>query len=443
MTSVLDQPPLATTFAPTRPSPADDHALRRLLWRSALLLVALAGAWLGVGHWRGGVQMREFQRLAAAKQAEFDSRPTLRSALWGEARAESAWPYYEKAVADVAKLDAPLVARLCRIAAAPLSGKPLREPPAQKPPAQSAEQVLAAHALALDELRSGARAADGRRPMTWSAGFSHRISNLLTARTVCNLAVLDAHRAISAGHGSEAVHRLLDALQMGRDFMQAPILIEQMIGCALLSIAGYEGIALVDLWRHVDAAAIAVLAEGLARLDASLPLDSKWLASEAVLFANHLAHFAGRSAVPALWGPGVSQIALSLQAWRYGCSLTLAAANHGLAHLAAGERMAALAGSGQSLDMAEVTRLHDGLIATRNPISLMATPNLASGMRNRLMAIAQVRLLRMACQHALGAAVTPLPDPQGGTLRFDVDMSGTATFWSDAQRKNTEFTMRR
>jgi hypothetical protein len=416
--------------------------LSRLVWTGVLTLLGLLATWLGAGHWRGGVQMRELERLAALEQAAFDSRSALRPALWGATDHGAAWPHYEAAIADVAKLDSPLIARLCRMAAATLSGQPLREPPNQQPPAQSAAELVAAHTLALAELRAGAHAEDSRLPMTWSAGLSHRCHNLLTTRVLCNLAVLDAHQAARAGQGLVAVQRLLDAMQLGRDFLQAPILIDQMIGCALLAIAAREGVAQVDLWRHLDDAARAVLAEGLARLDASLPLDGEWLTSEAVLFANHFAQLKG-SVSGAFFGTGHSDLSMRLQAWRYGCSLTLAVANHGLAHLAAGERLRELAAGKASLDMPAVTRLHDELSGSTNPVSRLCTPNLLSGTENRLLSLAQMRLLRMACQHARGEAVEALPDPHGGTLRCVVDDAGDATLWSDAQRKHTEFTKRR
>jgi hypothetical protein len=194
-----------------------------------------------------------------------------------------------------------------------------------------------------------------------------------------------------------------------------------------------------NLLRHLDADALGALAAGLERLDAGLPLDSRWLASEAVLFANAWVQPPPAAPAAALHGGDFSWV--SQCAWRYGFSTALTLADHGMSLLRLAERARALTVR-SAVDLPAMDRLFTDYSSTPNPVTALMTRmtledrSLRAAMRHRLEVIATIRLLRMAVQHAAGETVTPLPDPSGGLLQWSVDADGNAEFWSDVDRKH-------
>src|SRR5262249_199332 len=61
--------------------------------------------------------------------------------------------------------------------------------------------------------------------------------NLLLARELVNAAVIAARRLQAAGSQQQAVELLLDAATFAADHARAPLLIDQMIGAALVQVA--------------------------------------------------------------------------------------------------------------------------------------------------------------------------------------------------------------
>ena len=387
---------------------------RPLLWLAGGVILGLAVAIVAVGHWRGTVEWQRFRAAAALAQAESDAREPTRPVLWGEAQAGKASPHYERAFNLLStKVDSAQLASLARIEGRRVAGVLNTEPVR---PGPSAAEVVAAHADALAALRAGAHSTDAQRPMDWSAGFSIRIQNMLTARHLANVAVLAAILAVDEGDGERAVHLLLDVMQFGRDLTRSPLLIEQMIGCATQAIASHDAVTWANLTRTLDANALRLLAVGLAQLDeapGSLMPATTWITAEAALLANTSLESLTRDRVPTT---------LSLAAWRYGFSLSLALARHGLHQLRLGQQ-------------AQAHCTGRDAVASANPITAMFTPNYGAGLRNHLRAIAALRLLRMAVQHAAGDVVTPLPDPSGGILQWALDADGNAEFWSASDPK--------
>ncbi len=387
-------------------------------------VLVLFVVYLGIGHWRGAVQWQRFRDAAAVVQAEFDARESSRPALWGEAIGGRAWPHYERAFALLSvSSDDGYLPYLARIEGRRLAGvtntERLREGP---PPAE----VIADNAPALAALREGAHSTDGRRLMDWSAGFNLRIQNMLTARHLANAGVLTAIVAASDGDGQQAVQRLLDVLQLGRDLAQSPLLVEQMIGFAVMQIGSWMTIEWSNLLRHLDADALGVFAVGLARLDAALPLAPNWIATEAVLLAHHVSHVVANS--------DDSLTGRAWETWRYGFSPRLALAQHGLNQLQLATRAQALCSGRDAVDVVAIERLFAETAASSNPATRLLTPNLAAALTTRLRAVASLRLLRMAVQHAVGEDIAPLPDPSGGVLEWAIDAQGDAEFWSDKHR---------
>lgn len=414
---------LALAAAETRLRPQR----RPLLWLVGGVILGLAVAFVAVGHWRGTVEWQRFRAAAALAQAGADAREPARPVLWGEAQAGKAWPHYERAFHLLStKVDSAHLASLGRSEGRRIAGVTNTEQVRAGP---SAAEVVAAHADALIALRAGAHSTDARRPMDWNAGHSIRIQNLLTARHLANAAVLTAILAVGDGDGERAVQILLDVMQLGRDLTRSPLLIEQMIGCATQAIATSDAVTWANLLRTLDADALRLLAVGLAQLDeapGALAPAATWISSEAALLANTNLERLTRDRALA------SQ---TLSAWRYAFSLRLAMARHGLHQLQLGQQAQTLCAERNTVDLPALDRLFADAVASANPITAMFTPNYSAGLRNHLRAIAALRLLRMAVQHAAGDVVTPLPDPSGGILQWALDAGGNAEFWSDRDPK--------
>ncbi len=402
----------------------------KLCWLVGGGLLLLLAAYLAIGHWRGAVQWQRFRDAAAVVQAEFDAREPSRPALWGEAVGGPAWPHYERAFAMFSmSSDDGYLPYLARVEGRRLAGVANTERLREGPPAV---EVVVDNAPALAALREGAHCTDGKRPMDWSAGFNLRVQTLLTARHLANAGALAAIVAASDGDGQQCVRIMLDVMQLGRDLVQSPLLIEQMIGCAVMQVGGWMTIDWSNLLRHLDADALGVFAVGLARLDAALPLEPSWIATGAVLLAHHASNVHHVSHVLAKSDDSLT--GRPWDTWRYGFSPRLALAQHGLSQLQLAKRVQALCSGRDAVDVVAIERLFAETVASSNPASRLLTPNLAAALENRLRVLASLRLLRMAVQHAVGEDIAPLPDPSGGVLEWAIDAKGDAQFWSDKHR---------
>jgi len=394
---------------------------QRLVWLLGGVFLVLSIVYVGLGRWRGGVEWQRLRREAALAAATIDAGDESRPVLWGEAAGGSAWDAYERALALLPSgYEAHDLAHLARVEGAALAGVPCGEPRRKGP---SLATALDAHRAALAALEVGAHRTDVRGPIEWANGFNRHNPDLLKDRALANAAVLAAIAAARAGRGLEAVQLLLDVLQFGRDRMQTPVYIDEMIGCAVVQIASRDALHWSNLPRHLGPEALGVLEEGLALLDASLPLWSEAFMSETALFAYHL------DCTPAALDEVVG--ALTWSSWRHGFSPRLSLASTGLARLRLAHELSAATRSKDALDVPAIEARFAALreASPRGLTGYLA--NLESPLRNRLHTIALVRLLRMAAQFARGAEVVALPDPTGGVLQWSVDPEGDASFWSD------------
>ncbi len=426
MAAVTLVPPLRSPARDANTDPVAPSSPRRARawgWAIVATIALLIGSVPVIGAWHGAARWDAFRAAAARTQAELEAREPTRAVLWGEAANERAWPHYERAFALMGKPDdPPHLAYLGRVEGRKLAGVANTEPARQGP---TAGEAVATHAAALAALRDGAHASDGRRPMDWSKGFDLPVQNLLVARQLANAGVLAAILAAQSGDGMAAVRGLLDVLQLGRDLAHSPLLIEQMIGCAVLAIVTSNAVEWSGLPRHLDADALRALADGLASLDATLRLDADWLAAEAVLLANQ-----GADALAtgnATLGP--------IATWRHSFSPRLALAEHGLEQLRLAAAVQSLCADRGAVDVPTLHVLFAKAATSTNAATRILMPNLGSSTTTRLGTIASVRALRMAVQHAAGQTVTPLPDPSGGILQWTIGADRTAEFWSDHHKK--------
>ncbi|MDA0372448.1 MAG: hypothetical protein O2865_01555 [Planctomycetota bacterium] len=131
---------------------------------------------------------------------------------------------------------------------------------------QRSVEVDPAWSAALTALSEGARRSDARYPLDLDAPLDTQVPDLLAWRTLTNVAGAEVRRRIATGDSEGAVALGLDALTMATDVLRAPLLIQQMIGCALVAILTDQTFD-EEALSHLDDASRATLTRGLAVLD--------------------------------------------------------------------------------------------------------------------------------------------------------------------------------
>src|SRR5204863_9382969 len=129
----------------------------------------------------------------------------------------------------------------------------------------------------------------------------------LDARWLVNMTVFEARALRLAGQPRAAVERALDAATFGADLVRSGMLIQQMIGAALVAIAADEAWPDAAL-QQLDRDSLDLLATGLERLDGLLPTTIDFQGE-----LRFLAQTLAKS--PATAVPG-----LDARSWRYGFS---------------------------------------------------------------------------------------------------------------------------
>jgi len=374
--------------------------LRRALPVFGCLGIAVGAAAVYV-HVRADGAWQEMSAWAHAAQARQDARSCDREALFGATKAGSCWESY----ATARRLTASLGSRDAAVM------KRYRKDPSTVTREELA-RLLGDWQPALAALREGAHRRDARHLAEWSLGLSNHTANLLDARALVNLAVVAAREELAAGRATAAVELLLDAATYGADHVASPVLIDRMVGCAVVTIATGEAWSDANL-RALDAPALDLLATGLARLDARLPLRVD-LETEAIFFVNSAQRTLGLwendSRLASLW-------------WRYGFSSRWSIADAALHQIRAFERFATVGGESWPERQRLLEREFDSAAVQANPMLVIAMPNLAGAERTQRMTTAIVRLLRVAVEVHRGGVAAPLLDPLGAGP-FAVDRAG-------------------
>lgn len=371
--------------------PIPPRRLRRLLFCSlGAVLASVAGA--GVVRLRADASWQRMLQIGEELQRRAEARDPHRAVLWGEATAGDALAHYERATALAKQLSSDdhngLVASL-RLTDAEVTADagPLRE--RWRP--------------ALEAMRTGARCDRATSPDWWNGDPQAAVPNLLACRWIVNMAVLEARAERLAGDTRAAVQWTLDAATFAGDTVRRGPLIRQMIGVALVAIA-------TEAWKEsalqeLDAPALEMLADGLARLDAQLPHQLAY-EDELLLMVQYL-----RRAPEEGVGLG------PLTAWQYGFSTRwmTAAAFVNFADTVRGLGDAAHGSDGEDW-RARKQRLDaafEALAQSDNPASAMMAPNLVAAEQNLREVIAQLRILRVAVELHRGRAAPQLADPCG------------------------------
>ncbi len=373
--------------------PAMDSAQPRLRRRRPWLLAAAVA--LGVS---GLVALlvsasvdetwRRIGAYAHASKLEWEARDFQRTPLWGDSFSGSASEHYRQAqerATALAQEDGELLIAL-------LQGR-------DDVPAPQRAAFRTRWAPVLAALHAGAHRTDARPGVRPELGFNNRTQSLLHSRNIVNAALIEASTLLREGHDVEAVQVSLDAATFGADRMRSPLVVDKMVGTALVTIATHQAWP-DEALRELGGPALNLLAEGLARLDALLPRTVA-REEELMLLAHHL-----------LDGPEVLHPEHPAR-WRHAFSSRWMIADT-FERLA--QASAELQGS-ESLPWPEREAQIDYAEAR-----LQCHPNAAglakwgSVERSLRLNLARVRLLRLAVDAHLGRDPGPLVDPLGTSL---------------------------
>ncbi|MBM3960294.1 MAG: hypothetical protein FJ306_00085 [Planctomycetes bacterium] len=353
-----------------------------------VVLVAMVGLFAGEA-WVQHRTNAEWQRVAAERDGlavQLAARPTQRAPLLGAPTPGLAFDHYAVAATAAAPLDRDrsteahklLTADDATVAAAPLRA--------------AWDPVVAA-------VRAGAQADDARAPQQGPMTKSgDGIVDLLAVRWVANAAAFEARARLHEGRGDDAVRVSLAGMTLGRDVLHSGLLINQLIGCAVLAIG-------VDTWTEARLARLSpeareLLATGLAALDAQLPV--------ALDFTAELG-FAAAAIAQLEAAGGKDQGSSALGAWRHGFSPRWQLASHFLGYA----DVVRLADATRNQPWPERKARLRAAIAEADAAgnAFVAVAHLDSAERQLRSAVASVRLLRMALDLHAGRDASALPDP--------------------------------
>lgn len=353
----------------------------------ALALLLGGGAFV---HLRAESSWQQMLAAEASLRAELMAAPHRRTPLWGEAHEGSAFAAYEEALALthtlMARDDDELLATL-------------RDTDEQVAARRAELRARWAPAVAL--LRTGAHAAD-TAPLRGSARDEEAApANLLQCRWLANAAVFEARAARHAGRGVDAVRHTLDAATLGVDLLRRGVLIDQMIGGAIVVIGTAEAWPEPALAR-LDRAALDELAAGLERLDAMLPEHADFT-GELVFLARQLRTLA----------PDEPWLPSGLAGWRFGFSARWMLADAFTCWAGTVRELAATTAHAWPLRRATLELEGNEAAASGNPVLAMVVPNVVAAEASLRQVVALVRLLRMAVDRHRGLDLPPLRDPLG------------------------------
>jgi hypothetical protein len=349
-------------------------------------IVILGGA--AVVQQRTAATWSAMQRTVASLDAEWRARDYQRQPLVGQGHEGAAFAGYEAALALAAKaytLDADLLGMLPHHDDGKVAGT---------------EALRARWRPAIEALRQAARCLDARPTELPVDPAGSGYVRLLHARWLVNFAVLEARALRLAGQPQQAVDWTLDAAMFGADLARSNLLIQAMIGGAMVAIATHEAWPESAL-QQLDAPSLQRLAEGLERLDAGLP--------ERLEFDGEL-RFAARWL--ALAGETERQYGTAT-AWRFGFSPRWMLADGFLHYAATVEKLRGEPQLAWPQREAWMELELEALEQIDNPVTQGWAANLASAERSHRGVVARVRQLRMAVDRHRGSNSAPLRDPLG------------------------------
>lgn len=377
-----------------------------------IVIVGVVAAGLGSAGliWRSRVASGRWnQALAEVRVLEIglDAKVDERPALWGETTDEHAQPHYDRALSLVAGWDVDTVLAAVR---------------AEDDEARNERTTLVAEgADALEALHRGAHAANATRTVDWSRGFELPMRKLIHARFLTQLSEMKATILLEDGRELDAVGVLLDALQFAGDLSQGPLMIEEMVGVALLSpdtlVEGVADGSLLFLSNDAEQR----LVSGVSALDRRLGWQATSFEGELVLGARELESVLQDE--NGAWGESIVGLANGgfglTQGWLYAAEYVNA-----MQGLCADFDRAFAAGPSALFD--ELEHFPNRACTPENPISATLLPTLVSAYRGRFYSLGRFRLLAQAISRA-----DPPDDPWlAEYLRVEESEEGTR-LWLD------------
>ncbi|MCB9877804.1 MAG: hypothetical protein H6835_09405 [Planctomycetes bacterium] len=368
------------------------HLARRTLVGS--VLVATAGLLLSAGFVRSRAESawQHLGERADSLHRRWATQQRPRAPLWGEPGEGRALDRYVAGGKLAMALDCMQqgeVGRLLRLTDPELAASPLR----------------AGWQAPLAALDAGAHATD-TSPLRGPSG-EEDIANMLELRALANLAQLEAGARRAEGDGTGAVRVTLDAMTMGADLVRDGLLINQMIGCAMLQIPMEHWSD--DALRGLDDAARQEFARGLQRLDESLPCVLRF-DREAIYVAGLLQRMPADAEDCWPAAPGL----------RYGFSSRWMLADAFLMFADMADELRALETAPWSEREHAWQRHVDRMLASGNAAAGTMCPNLIAAETNLRQSLTRVRLLRTALAMHIDPQTPACDDPFGdGPLQLE------------------------
>lgn len=370
-----------------------------------VVVVAIGAAGFCVDRHAEG-RWQEMLRTIAAFRSELTATNVTRPPLYGDAVVGKAMQWYAEALELAADLRADDAALLRQLAQRPESLDAMQR-----------DELLDRWQPALERVVAGTHAADVgyELPQTGDEAARGRMHSLLLYRDLTNLLVGHAVRELSVGRDVGAVEATLDGLMVGIDLMRSPLLVDQMMGCAVVEIAGAAAWTDERL-RALSPAGLQRLADGLAVADGLLEpgLD---LRGEVVWVAESLVAAGG---------------GFSWAAWTHAFAGRWLAADAVLRFADAATRLR-IPSATWSERRATIERTLSGF-ATGNALATIAMPNLLAAEPSQRGVIAALRLLRLHVAYRLEAPMPDLVDPLGGGELEADDDGGAVVFKSAGER---------
>lgn len=350
---------------------------RGILILSVSILVAL-GVWIFGCHYGA---REELLARADRIQSWLEQLDPSRSVLWGESVPGNAWDDYSRAIASIA---------------------------------EGEDEA----ALAL--MQSGAHRQRAVFPIDWAQGFINAsYTSLLTSRSLINMSVKQSEQLLDEDQPTRAVELLLDAMQFGRDTMQVPRVIDEMIGAALIGIVARDALVRKGILERIPDQQLQFLSEGMARLDADLLASSHSFHGDLALFLRTITSIEGMD------------LGTTSGSWAYGFSYLRMAVDYADVFEAMADERLETADMPWDQQRRRMGVLQQAAAESRNPMAKQLV-NVSSAMSTRLSAIKMLRMTRMAVMHRLGLELEPLPDPFGDRLSFDLQ-ADKLVIWSQGQ----------
>ncbi|MBL9079456.1 MAG: hypothetical protein JNL08_18280 [Planctomycetes bacterium] len=363
---------------------------RHLVILASVALVLLAITVVAVVRSRAEAAWQAMQAAIAAVETELRAQPTGRAPLWAERGPGSAFEWYGRAAAHLPRSDAWLT-QVDEAAAA------------SAPPSNDLRDTWQA---ALSALRAGATATDVARPLP-GRGRADAPEQVPDWLTLARCAALETRALSAGGDGPGAARCWLDAATFAGDLTHQGTLLDHALAATVLVHLCTE-LPETELAR-LPPEALGLLADGCARLDATLPArpDPRvdLLAMAALLQTTATA-------------PGVV-------AWRHGFSVRwmVGAAVADMAEHT--RRLETGADAPWSRRAAQLRAAQAAVRADDNQLLRMTLPNLLDIEREWRRMRASLRVLRVSLALHQGREPPDLADPVGGDrIRVDARADG-------------------